>query len=1763
MSWAHREPGWGEKPPFAHNGQIRQEKNDADRSSGESRFAIDGLVLVDTTVDPDALRTGRRRLTQVYNFLADLDRLRNPAKRHVREYAWTLWFSDLPDHPAVRCADPSDDFGELSPDIPSETPDFILQVDRPTLKNPPAVPAILVDWIVDTKWQDPDGEIHRRDNRPRRAVTNVDPPGQPDERFDDVPERVRAIAEWQVRWEAWAETERPARQAARLFERLYELRAQLDRDSERVELVLGDGILSWRLNSGDVRHPILLQRASLWFDPTIPRFTVVEADHPVELNAGLLNALAEVDGDSIRRCRDAFNPTKVQPLGGQLTTDFLKQVIVEVSPGGRGRFYEDEPEEKELSNPHLFRSPILFLRPRPLGISAVIEAIQADLASTTDISPPLLRMMGVDVTPIPGNGQSGDGHVLANEDHEVLLTKPANDEQLHVARRLAQHGAVLVQGPPGTGKTHTIGNLLGHLLAQGKTVLVTSHTTKALRVLRDKVAEELQPLCVSILDDSPDHQATMRNSIDAIVTRITTDDADALEAAASRLRTRRSGIIETLKSARQRLRDACFDEYRDVVFGGQGFQPSRAARWVIETRESHGWIPGPVCLGEGLPLDPDDIAYLYRTNELVSAEDERELDLPLPTPESLLGPDTFESLISYIRQLTNLDLGLRTDLWTARPDRPDPDELDRLVDQMVAAVATLDEHVGWQLAAVSAGRQPGPLRDLWLDIISVIETAHQTWSEAQPRLHTYGPTLPPTMTPDKSARICADILTYVERHGYPNKAILLFRRDWSSFLDSARVGSASPRHTEEFKALLTLSQVLIERAKLRERWARQMVPLDAPTVEALGDEPEPVCFQYRDRIRLALEWDEVLFSPLVSKLQQCGFSWNAFLAEIPPDHSKHGDLLRLRRAVSDSLPPIVRTHANRLRLALAVQQMADLSDTIARYAGTETAAVVEDLRRAVEQSDATKYHMAYRRLVDLHARRPHLIRRRALVATLKTTADAWSQTIAKRQSPHGQPTPPGDPATAWEWRQLHDELVRRSQVSLRSIQNEITNLADELRYVTVELVDRLAWARQIRRTKLEQRQALVSWRQIMQRIGRGTGRRVPRLRAEAREQMNRGQTAVPVWIMPLAQAYEAYAVRSTKFDVIIIDEASQSDVMALCALYMAKSVIIVGDHEQVSPLAIGQDLTAVQRLIDANLSEVPGKQLYDGQFSVYELAQQSFGGVIALREHFRCVPDIIEFSNTLSYEGKIRPLRDATSVMLRPHVVEHRVESDGVSNHVNRTEAIAVASLLVAATEQPEYSESTFGVISLVDVEQAGVIDRLLRRYLTPLEYERRRIACGNAAQFQGDERDVMFLSMVDVRQNGPLHLRNDGPQDMFKKRYNVAASRARDQMWVVHSLTPEIDLQATDLRRRLILHARDPLARLNQLQTAMARAQSEFERRVIEKLVSAGFKITPQRAVGAFRIDIVVEGNGKTLAVECDGDRYHTLDNLQEDLDRQAILERLGWTFVRIRGSAFFRDPDAALQPVFDRLREMGITPSVLEAPPVAAGVSDLQDRVVRRAAELRAEWGEDPFRTDDEPAATRTRRWPRQRPTIPPQTEVPGEATQTGAPTRPTTTVTTPPTTLPPPAPPTNPPRRPANDPPPLQTPLPGIDQNPTNPNDRIISTRPANDRVLLELARHIPDDLAWCSTCRRNRTLRQGMWGPYLECSPSPSAPAHETKASVPTRTINTALSRLRAICPDCGNQMVAPDGRVHPSIRCSRHGCRTIYWTNISREVRFAN
>lgn len=354
--------------------------------------------------------------------------------------------------------------------------------------------------------------------------------------------------------------------------------------------------------------------------------------------------------------------------------------------------------------------------------------------------------------------------------------------------------------------------------------------------------------------------------------------------------------------------------------------------------------------------------------------------------------------------------------------------------------------------------------------------------------------------------------------------------------------------------------------------------------------------------------------------------------------------------------------------------------------------------------------------------------------------------------------------------------------------------------------------------------------------------------------------------------------------------------------------------------------------------------------SIYDVAATTFQPLM-LREHFRCVPDIIGFSNMLSYDFKIKPLREASSSNIMPAVVNYRVK-DGERTgglKTNPREAATIVALMKACMEQKEYEGKTFGVISLLGDNQVKEIQQRIDKEIDSKDIVARNILCGNSANFQGDERDVIFLSMVDSNEkSGPLPMMTYGVDDAYRKRYNVAASRARDQLWVVDSLDAASDLKPGDLRKRLIDYSMNPKAFSNEHRKIEKKSESPFEEAVAKNLFDCGYHIVQQWEVGAYRIDMVALYKNSAVAIECDGERWHSgEDAIRADMERQTILERLGWRFIRIRGSEYYRDTEQTMERVKDELSNYGIEPEeTTTVDEESQNDTDLLKRVRQRAA-------------------------------------------------------------------------------------------------------------------------------------------------------------------------------------------------------------------------
>ena len=625
--------------------------------------------------------------------------------------------------------------------------------------------------------------------------------------------------------------------------------------------------------------------------------------------------------------------------------------------------------------------------------------------------------------------------------------------------------------------------------------------------------------------------------------------------------------------------------------------------------------------------------------------------------------------------------------------------------------------------------------------------------------------------------------------------------------------------------------------------------------------------------------------------------------------------------------------------------------------------IIKQLRSSIRRKDFDQYRQAYDHLTRLHDLREGFELRAELLQSVEKIAPKWSEAIAERKAPHDQDRAPGDAKIAWSHRLWEQLLAERAQVDLDKLQNSLNDLKDENHQVTGEYVEMLSWIAQMKRTGLPEQQALNGWLALNKKIGKGTGKHVRELKEEAKNTLIKCREAVPVWIMPLSRVVESFDVSNTPFDVVIIDEASQCDVLGLVAFALGKEVIVVGDHEQVSPYAVGFKTDQIHELMDEILVDIPNSRLYDAKTSVYDLARQSFGGTIRMVEHFRCVPDIIRFSNQLCYNEEIKPLRESSAGRIRPALVEHRVEGEE-KNKINQDEALEIVSLILALTRFSEYDNCSIGVISMVGTEQAIYIDSMLRRRMTVTEYKKRRILCGNASQFQGDERDIIFISMVNSpsKEGKALHLR---VREDAKKVFNVAASRARDQMWVVHSLEPERDLKHNDLRLKLIRHvsAEEPSEK-KKTPEKKYHLNSDLERTVLEHLKSESFHCETGVPVGEFKVDLVVVGKrGNRVAIQCDGDREINSEELELSLHRQMTLERLGWKFIRIRGSEYLRDPKKTLSKIKRRLKSFDIQPlGLLSSDPKKASAKEeskskeLLAEVKKRAEMIRTRWKDIP---------------------------------------------------------------------------------------------------------------------------------------------------------------------------------------------------------------
>ena len=462
---------------------------------------------------------------------------------------------------------------------------------------------------------------------------------------------------------------------------------------------------------------------------------------------------------------------------------------------------------------------------------------------------------------------------------------------------------------------------------------------------------------------------------------------------------------------------------------------------------------------------------------------------------------------------------------------------------------------------------------------------------------------------------------------------------------------------------------------------------------------------------------------------------------------------------------------------------------------------------------------------------------------------------------------------------------------------------------------------------------------------------VRRLLAEAPRAI---QALKPCFLMsPLAvsQYFERTEVASANisFDAVIFDEASQvlpED--AVPAIARAKQTIVVGDQKQLPPTSFFQHRSEQE---DDAPDDIDDVDWFEGRESILDVLVGMAGSGAAehyLAVHYRSRHEsLIRYSNHYFYEDRLltfpSPKNAAHVGVTDVYLADGRYDAGG--SGTNRLEAEKVVELIFELMRTG--LEESVGVVTL-SRKQADLIETLVdEKRLALSEFDHHfaperdeRFFVKNLENVQGDERDhiVMSVGYGPSTESGQVYNRfgpinNEGGE----RRLNVAVSRARKSMTVVHSLKAEdITSESTGARllKRYLEFARSPDTAIEQNLTVNAQAETEspFEESVRKALVERGHQVDVQVGVSGYRIDLAIkagDGQGYTLGIECDGATYHSAPAARDrDWLRQSVLEGLGWKIYRVWSRSWIQNPERELQAIERVLRETSPSPASVKEP-------------------------------------------------------------------------------------------------------------------------------------------------------------------------------------------------------------------------------------------
>ena len=1471
----------------------------------------------------------RGNIIALYQYIAEVVKSIKTEKKDIHNEEWCYFLEDLPKYSGITL-----NYLDNKNNLANQK---ILQVEKLPFLEPLAIDKELLEWISGD-WGDYKSPIKLlsekiiKENDASKVV--------------NISKKEKEILEKLLKdRKLWVEEQKKIEVVRNLFDTLYNKYLVLDRDSDILELVVANGLV--KAPNEDICYPILLKKVNFSIDTEKNIISITDAsDNDFITQELYLNFLAEVENinlDKVFYLEDKIVEINIHPISKNDTIkDFFREFIHNLNP--RAQFIEDLDKKNKESVITIEWKPILFIRKKDDGKVEAINNIIKDIENGGEIPEYLSELVGVigsdkrAVEPIP----------------DILFTKETNNEQIEIIKSLYSHRAVVVQGPPGTGKTHTIANLLGHFLAEGKNVLITSQTKKALDVLKEKIPTDIQDLCISMLDDD---SSDLGNSVESISEKLGYLNLETLKNEYEEIENQRNELKEDIKNIKRKIFNIKYQESHPIIYNNESITLREAGEFLRKNQRELDRIPGIVSSGVTCPINNENLTFLksgYKKS--VSKEEEKEIELGLNKLSDFWTLEEFKEMLENKKEImSRLDLLLKNKKYHIN------DNLFYVDDKMLIDLDKFKNYSGidkiipedlksiedWKKDVCIAGTENSGDRKIWLEFIKDIRRLYDLTNMTKDQLFKKE-VVYKDIDVSTAKKLIIGLKKGIERPGFFFKHRL--RKARKQISDKVTINNRILETLYDCNVALEYTTLIELKENTKNTWNILMTG-NSLLENSNNKNLYKQLYSYADQMEYLLNWYDREKKTFLHKIENAGFEkLNINKTEGNPIYVDEVN------QIFDFIPSLEELIAIG-KIALEYREV-DIkrSEYLVKIENIikENSHLGREIKNAILNENIDKYSETLEKLRVLSEKEVLYKKYKDLLHSVKAVANSWGEELEnglfneKIENIYN----------VWRYKQISQKLKELAEKPYFNLQADILEKTEELKKLTIDLVTKKAWYNIIKfleeKDNLAISQALKGWKQTVQKIGKGTGKNTNIHKKNAKEKMLLCQKVVPAWIMPLNKVFDTLNPVENKFDIIIIDEASQSDISSLILLYMAKKIIIVGDDKQVSPSDVGVNIDKINMFRRKYIKgKVANDDLYGIRASLYSIVSTTFQP-ISLREHFRSVPEIIGYSNKTSYDNQILPLRDSNSSILKPAIIDYKVNGKrDEKSKINRVEAETIVSLIEACLAMKEYKNSTFGVISLLGDEQAELIQDLIVKRIPATEIENHKILCGNSASFQGDERDIMFISLVDSsEENKSLRLVGEGVEGAIRKRYNVAISRAKDQLWIIHSIDKN-NLKEGDLRKELFEYI-DSLKENAFDKTAIQNiTASDFENEVARHLLEKNYTIKQKWRVGSYDIDMVAIYDDKKIAIECDGKTLnHTEEEVIANLEEQEILERCGWEFIRVRASEYFRNPEKAIKDLIIQLDDKGVYPNHKE---VYIDKNELLNNIKAEALELMEKYEEE----------------------------------------------------------------------------------------------------------------------------------------------------------------------------------------------------------------